>query len=351
MQKQKIAAPAPLVEVWRGAIIESRHRGHIAAVEPDGKSVAHLGAPETVTYLRSSAKPHQAISLIASGAADHFKFTPQEIAVACGSHNGEPIHVETVARMLEKIGLDARALKCGVHEPFSREVARALRERGEPPNILQNNCSGKHTGMLALALFLNAPVETYDQLENPVQQLILETVAQFSDVPRAQIATGIDGCGVVCWGVPVTAMARMYARLVAPPDNFPFEVKKACGRIVEAMLAYPELVGGAHEERLDTQIMRAGRGRIVSKVGAEGVYTAGILPCREFPRGLGLALKIEDGEDRRARPVVVIESLRQLGALGTDELQSLAPYASFEIRNHRGDWVGAVRPNFELKRI
>ncbi|GAC1446154.1 MAG: asparaginase [Pyrinomonadaceae bacterium] len=348
MENQNITTPAPLVEVWRGEIIESRHRGHVVACEPDGKIVAHLGAPETVTYLRSSAKPHQAIPLIVSGAADRFGFTAQEIALACGSHNGEAIHVETVAGMLKKIGLDARALKCGVHEPFSREVARELHARGKQPNVLQNNCSGKHTGMLAVALHINAPTETYDQLDNPVQQLIRQAVAQFAGVPSREVVTGVDGCGVVVWGMTVAAMARMYAGLVAPPDDFPVEVKTACQRIVDAMREFPEMVGGTHE-RLDTEIMRAGQGGVISKVGAEGVYTLGVLPCEKYTHGLGLALKIEDGEDRRARPTVVIETLRQLSVLGENELQHLMPYASFEIRNHRGDSVGSVRPQFELK--
>src|SRR5918997_3654920 len=165
-ENDDIPAPEPLVEVRRGSITESRHRGHIAAVDADGVIVAHLGAPETLTYLRSSAKPHQAVPLVASGAADRFGFTDQELAVACASHSGEPIHTEAVASMLHKIGLDTSALKCGTHEAFSQDIARRMRERGEKPNVLQNNCSGKHTGMLALALHLGEPTENYDQPDN-----------------------------------------------------------------------------------------------------------------------------------------------------------------------------------------
>lgn len=344
-QNAAVRQPAPLVEVRRGAIVESRHRGHVVAVEADGKIVAQLGAPETVTYLRSSAKPHQAVPLIASGAADRFGFTPPEIAVACGSHNGEPIHIETVARMLGKIGLNEGALKCGVHEPFSREVARDLRERGERPNVLHNNCSGKHTGMLALALHLGAPPESYDDPDNPVQQLITRAVSQFSDTATDEIAIGVDGCGVPVFGVSIRAMGLMYARLVAPPADVDGETRAACERIVAAMTSHPEMVGGT-AERFDTEMMRAAR--VVSKVGAEGVYTAAILPCEEWPRGLGVAFKIEDGEDRRARPTVAIETLRQLRVLNDDALDALAPYAAFPMRNHRGDTVGEVRPAFDL---
>src|SRR5918911_4219839 len=148
-----LSAPV-LVEVTRGEIVESRHRGHIVAVDGAGNLIAQLGVPETLTYLRSSAKPFQAIPLVESGAADRFGFTEKEIALACGSHYGEAIHTETVASMLSKIGLDASALQCGAHEPLNPEAARVLRERGEPPTALHNNCSGKHSGMLALAVHL-----------------------------------------------------------------------------------------------------------------------------------------------------------------------------------------------------
>jgi L-asparaginase II len=348
--KRDVPEPAPLVEVRRGAITESRHRGHVTVVDGDGQVVALLGAPETLTYLRSSAKPHQCVPLVASGAAERFGFNDREVAIACASHSGEPLHVETVAGMLEKIGLTPEALKCGTHEPFSSIETQRLRERGLKPNVLQNNCSGKHTGMLALALHLDAPLETYDQPNNPVQLEIGYTVAQFSGVPLEDIAVGVDGCGVPVFGVTVRAMALMYARLVAPPPEWNEAQRAACERIVRAMTAYPELVGGT-VERLDTEMMRATGGALISKVGAEGVYTVGVRPSERWPRGLGLALKIEDGEDRRARPTVVIESLRQLGVLTDEAYQAVKPYATFPVRNHRGDTVGEVRPNFELEII
>lgn len=341
--------PEPLVEIWRGSFVESRHAGHVVAVDREDHVAAYLGAPETVTFLRSSAKPFQCIPLISSGAADRFGFNDKEIALACASHNGEPLHTETAAGMLRKIGLTESALKCGIHEPFSSEVARALREKHELPNVLQNNCSGKHAGMLAVALHLGAPTETYDAPDHPVQQLITKTIAQFSDVPVQEIIIAIDGCGAPVFGVSVLAMARMYARLVHPPKEYDEETREACRRIVSAMNTYPEMIGGGLTERLDTEIMRAARGRLVSKVGAEGVYTAGILPCKEWPSGLGLAFKIADGEDRRARPTVVIEALRQLGILTGEAYEAVKPFSTFPIRNHRGDTVGEVRPSFQLK--
>lgn len=339
---------APLVEVWRGPIVESRHRGHLAAVDGDGRLVAFLGDPKTVTYLRSSGKPFQALPLLTSGAAERFRLTEAELAVACGSHSGEDLHAETVARLLEKIGLDEHFLKCGVHEPFDRATAERLRARGESPGVLRNNCSGKHTGMLALALHLGAPPELYDDPASPVQQAVLRAVSQFSGVDTSEIVLGTDGCGVPIFGLTVRAMALMYARLVTPPENFDAETRAACARLTAAMNARPELVGGTHE-RFDTEVMRAGRGRLVSKIGAEGVYTAGVLPCEHWPKGLGLAFKIEDGEDRRARSTIAIEALRQLGVLDEDAYEPLSPYASFPVHNHRGEKIGHIQASFRLE--
>src|ERR1700741_3729165 len=180
LTSQQIPIAEPLVEVRRGAITESRHRGHITVVDPSGEILSYLGAPETVTFLRSSAKPFQALPLLVSGAADHFGFTDEEVALACASHNGEPIHTKLVQSMLRKIGLGVEALRCGVHEPYGEEAARELRQRGELPNELHNNCSGKHAGMLAVALHLGASIDNYESPENPVQKAIADAVSQFS---------------------------------------------------------------------------------------------------------------------------------------------------------------------------
>jgi L-asparaginase II len=345
---QQIPVAEPLVEVRRGAITESRHRGHVVAVEPDGNIVASLGQPETVTFLRSSAKPLQALPLLVSGAAQEFGFTDKEVALACASHNGESIHTELAASMLEKIGLGPEALKCGVHEPYSLEVAGKLRQLGLSPNVLQNNCSGKHAGMLAVAKHLGAPIKDYETPENPVQKAIADTVSQFSGIAVTDMAVGIDGCAAPIFGMTIKAMALSYARLVSPPPSFDKATRDACERIVRVMSTYPEVIGGT-SDRLDTEIMKAAPRRLISKVGAEGVYTAGIKPSEEWPKGLGLAVKIEDGDDKRARPTVVIESLRQLGVLKDESLESVARYAFFPVQNRRGDVVGEIRASFTLK--
>lgn len=317
-------------------------------MDGEGRLVAALGEPDTVTYLRSSAKPFQAVPVVTSGAAERFGLTEAELAVACGSHGGEDLHAGLVAGMLEKVGLDESFLKCGVHDPYDRATSERLRRLGESPGVLRNNCSGKHAAMLVLARHLGAPPESYDDPDGPVQQAILRAVSQFSGVPAEEVAVGTDGCGVPVYGVPVRTMALMYARLVAPPAGFDEPARGACARLVAAMTVRPELVGGT-AERFDTEVMRALAGLVVSKIGAEGVYTAGVLPCERWPKGLGLAFKIEDGEDRRSRSTIAVESLRQLGVLDEDAQKSLSPYASFPVLNHRREIVGEILPSFTLE--
>lgn len=340
--------PVPLVEVWRGPIIESVHRGHLAAVDGSGETVAELGSPGMVTYFRSSSKAFQAIPVVASGAADRFGFTEKEIALACGSHSGEPMHVETARAMLEKIGMDESALRCGAHEPFSVEVARELIRRGQEPSALQNNCSGKHAAMLGLARHFDAPAASYDQWGHPVQQAVAKVISEFCDIPINELKIGVDGCGVPVFGLPVRSMALGYARLISPDGRFDSATRDACRRIVNAMINFPEMIGGS-KDRLDTELIKAGKGRLVSKIGAEGVYTVGVLPSAEWPQGLGLALKIDDGDDRRARPPAVIEALKQLNVLADDDLAALSDYVPIPITNRRGERVGEVRAAFSLK--
>jgi L-asparaginase II len=344
-----LPAPALFVEVRRGAITESRHYGHLIVMDGDGETLFSKGVPDAVTFMRSSAKPHQAIPILTTGAAEHFGFTDREIAIACGSHDGEAEHREAVASILGKIGLDESALACGAHEPYGKRAAEELKRSGEKPSPLHNNCSGKHAMMLALALYLKAPVKEYERFEHPVQQLIANTVAQFSDQPVRALRVGIDGCSAPNFALPLRAMALMFARLVRPPAWFDDATRRACRRLVNAMLAYPEMVEGVGE--LDTELMRAGDGMIVSKVGAEGVYTAGVLPSERFPAGLGLAFKIEDGDKGdRARSPLAVGILRQLGLLEPATISELKGFVRPVIRNHRGDEVGEVVVALELSR-
>ena len=330
--------PPILARVIRGETIESVHRGHLIAIGGDGKVPFQIGDPYAVTYLRSAAKPFQAVPFVASGAAEAFGLTEDEIALACASHSGEPIHVAVCARMLEKAGLSESDLQCGTHLPFNeKETEKLLRDHADISQ-LYNNCSGKHAAMLAFAKHINSETGAYLRCDHPVQQEILKTLSVFCEIPNENIAIGIDGCCAPNFALPLDAMARGFLNLVSPPPDFADDVCSAAKRIVEAMLNHPELIGGT--ERLDTILMKAAPGKFISKVGADGVWLCGVLPGEKLPKGLAVALKIEDGDDKRARPVVAIEILRRLGILSVDDLAELSP---MPISNRRGEVVGETQ--------
>jgi L-asparaginase II len=334
----------PLVLVTRGSFVESVHRGHVVAVDGRGRTVAVLGSSDAVAFIRSAAKPFQAIPLVASGAAEAFGLEDRELAVACGSHDATPAHTAAVASMLKKAGLSVSDLNCGPHEPYSKEAAEALKAKGSRPSPVHNNCSGNHAGMLALARHLGADVKTYHLPENPAQREIFRAVSRFSGLPVEELGYAADNCAAPTFALTVGTTALMLARLVSPE---PPEWADAARRLAGAMMAHPLMVEG--EGELDTELMRAAPGRLVSKVGAEGVYAAGVPPCERWPDGLGLACKIEDGDKGdRARPRVAVEALRQLGVLGGEELKPLSEFARQTLKNHRGEEVGEARAAFRL---
>lgn len=341
-------ATVPLVEIIRGSMIESLHRGFIAVVDSKGQTLAKLGDTDTPTWYRSAAKPFQTIPIIASGAATHWNLTAKELAVITASHSGEDIHLETVNSILNKMGLSEADLLCGVHAPFDETAASRLKIEERHPDQRHNNCSGKHSGMLAFAGFLDQPTTDYISPSHPIQQQILKVVAEFAEVSTGAVAIAIDGCSAPVFGLSVSAMARSYARLVgARHTNIAPLLATAAEQVVNAMTEFPEMVGGSRG-RLDTDLMRETKGQIVSKVGAEGVQLLGVKPCPQYPNGLGIAIKIEDGDTRRARDPVVIETLRQLGLLNDGELAALSAYTLKAVFNHRQIQVGEIRTCFKL---
>src|SRR5437899_956744 len=207
---------APLVEVRRGEIVESVHFGAIAVVDALGRRVASAGEPTQPVVLRSTAKPAQVLPLIDSGGAERFRFSDEEIAVMIGSHGGESFHVGAVRSILERIGLDERALQCGAHEPYHRPSARALRQSGQKPTALHNNCSGKHAGMLALAVHLGAPIDHYLETGHPVQERIRARIESLAGLGPGAALHLIDGCSAPTFAMPLASLALMYARLAAP---------------------------------------------------------------------------------------------------------------------------------------
>jgi len=328
-----------VVRVCRGPLTESVHRGHLAAVDACGRLLAEAGEPRLVTFARSAAKPLQALPVIEAGAADAFGLTATELALLCASHSGEAEHVDAAGALLAKLGLSAAQLQCGVHEPFDAAAARRLRERGEPPTSLHNNCSGKHAGMLALALRLSAPVESYMDAGHPVQRLMHNTVAAMCGLSAAELHTGVDGCGVPVFGMPLDRLAYAYARL-GKPEGLSAERAAACTRVIAALRAHPRLLAGSG--RFDTRLIEATGGRIVGKMGAEGVFALCVPE-----QGFGLALKIADGQQRALYPAVT-EALRQLGWLQERELAELAEFHEPVQRNWQGAEVGRIRPEVRL---
>ena len=318
-----------------------------------GKLVASAGEPEAFIYLRSAAKPFQLAPFVASGRFDAYDFPApiEALAVMAASHAGEDRHARTVQALLRAGGLTREVLACGTHPPFDRETAERLMRDGEPPSPLRHNCSGKHAGMALHAKAAGWPVETYWQPEHPIQVAALETVAALSDVPVERIARATDGCGVVTFGLPLRGLALAFARLADPSGVADGALRSALERIRDAMMAHPELVAG-ERRMLDTALMRAAPGRLVSKGGAEGVQAVGVLDGgQERVRGAaGLALKIEDGDGaRRARSTATVVALRQVGALDEDVVAArLSDFASPPIRDPRGEPSGEVRAAFRL---
>ncbi|MCA1589563.1 MAG: asparaginase, partial [Acidobacteria bacterium] len=264
-------------------------------------------------------------------------FSEEEIALACASHSGQPVHIRIVKIMLERAGFTEGQLQCGVHPPFNEKEAGRIVRSGDGASTLHNNCSGKHAAMLAFARHIGADTVSYTAIENPIQQKILSTIAQFAEIGESDIALAIDGCVAPNFAMPISAMARAFINLMSPPASFDAATRDASRRIVSTITKFPELIGGTG--RLDTMLMQAAPNSLISKVGADGVWLCGILPSDKYPAGLAIALKIEDGDDKRARPVVAVEVLKRLEIFPTDCLPELSP---MPITNRRGDSVGHV---------
>jgi L-asparaginase II len=331
------------VEQRRGGHLESAHRVHVAVVDANGALVARAGDPQLNTFWRSAAKPFQAMPLVLDGVVERFGLTSVELALACASHSSEPGQVERVREFLQKVGCSERDLRCGPHPPLSESVAADYRTRGVRLTAVYSNCSGKHTGMLALARHHEWPTEDYHRLAHPVQQRCLDEVSRWSGVSREAIDTGVDGCGVVCFALPLRNMALAYARLssadfglgigdagVPRTKDIQSAIHNPQSAIVEAMLRHPDLIAG--QGRPCTELMQAHPGRILTKVGAEGVYCALLVPER-----LGVALKVEDG-DGAAAALAIAAVLDQLAVRPIPESLLSRP-----IRNTRGELVGESR--------
>jgi L-asparaginase II len=319
------------VVATRGADIESRHRVHAAVVGPNDVLIAAAHDTTLVSSWRSCGKPFQVMPLLESGGFDQLHWGDDQLALSCASHGGEPEHVALAERMLSDIGLEEGDLACGPHDPLSSRGMKLLRESGARLTRLHNNCSGKHAAMLARAHTAGWHTYGYERRDHPVQRCCLEAVATWAGMPVGDVGQAIDGCGVVAFALPLENMARAWSRLacaVRAEDPIP-------SRIVHAMATRPFLIGGT--DRFDSVLIEETEGRVVAKIGAEGVHSVAIPE-----QGIGFAVKVDDGAQRAQFPAV-IRILQMYDALPAVVPPRLEEFLRRPVRNTRGEVVGEVR--------
>ncbi|GGH84317.1 L-asparaginase II [Pullulanibacillus pueri] len=332
-----------MIKVYRGNYVESQHEVHIAVVNTEGQLLYQYGNPERATFARSSMKPFQAVPLIETGAAAFFNYEPQELAISCASHSGEAYHRETVQNILKKINLDIDALQCGMHPPKNPEDYKALIRSGGELTPLFSNCSGKHSGMLATSVFMKEDHRVYREIESAEQQRILKVISELCETPIDQIGLSVDGCGVPVHRLPLNKTAYGYAQLAAGQSANSPEHSQALETLRDAMMKHPEMVGGY--QRFDTDLMRMFPNKIVSKAGAEGVQCLGVVD-----RGIGIAIKCEDGNPRSLSAVTlkVLEDLGVTAPSGQDE--TYKKYREPAVKNMRGDSIGKIEVDLQLEK-
>lgn len=337
---EAFGSDALLVTQTRGRYVETVHRGTFAVVDNSGRLLLSAGDAEQRTFMRSSAKPFQAMALMLTGAADALDLTDRDIAIACSSHSGEPEHIEAVMQLLEKGHVPDSALRCGVHPPLDKRASDALLVKGQEPGALHNNCSGKHAGMLVTCQHMGWPLETYQDKNHPLQRLNLKTLSAFTDEPLGQIGLAVDGCGVPVFHVPVRSVAASFSRL-ATGMGVSEEYGQAAERIRQAMMLYPFLVAGS--QRFDTELMELGKHAIVCKGGAQGGEGAGVLPS-----GTGVGLKITDGSSASIA-MVMGEILSHVESLSNRQRVQLEGYTQQPLRNHARTIVGENKVAFHIE--
>ncbi len=334
-QVPKIMSKPLIVEVTRGSLVESRHRAAIAVVSADGTLIESHGDIARPVFPRSAIKPIQSLGLIETGAADAFGCSTAEIAISSASHGGEPMHTRTVVAWLNRMGLDVGDLECGAHLPTHAPSANLLIRAFEEPDASHNNCSGKHTGMLAVCKHMGWPLKGYIDPAHPLQKRIVETYEAMLGLSLADAATGLDGCSLPQVAVPVRNLALGIAR-VGSPDGLPGERASACTRMSAAIRENPFMLAGTG--RFCTRALIAARGHAVLKTGAEGVYMAAV-PARK----IGIALKIEDGNGRGAE-VAMAHFLEKYGGFADTPRAEIDALLNPKITNAAGRTVGDIRP-------
>jgi L-asparaginase II len=346
----------PILELTRGRVVEAIHLGSIAIVDSTGKLLLSHGDPHTVAFLRSSAKPFQALPFVERGGVEHFNFTQSELAISCASHETAQLHLDTVRAMQAKIGIQEDDLQCGAHLPGDSAMLRMVIKQDITPTANFNNCSGKHSAMLAHAKMRGLPLENYLDRAHPIQQDILATFSEMCGIEKEKVELGVDGCSAPNFAVPLVNAALGMARL-CDPRGLSEARATACRKITSAMIAHPEMVSNYGE--FDCELMKAGAGKIITKRGAEGFQIIGLMPGVYGENGVGIAFKVTDGDasrmnddlesSTRVRPAVALEILRQLKALDDAQLKSLAKFGpTKQLKNYRGLLTGESYPVFQL---
>jgi L-asparaginase II len=330
-----------LAEVYRNKTVESVHYGSIAVCDKEGSVLYSCGNPDLITFTRSSAKAFQFLPVYESGAVKRYGFSLKQIAIMLGSHTGTPEHEQTTKSNLDLIGLDETYLKCGTHVPISMLEKGYVPFEGQTFSPLAHNCSGKHSGQLALAMHIGDDPATYLDPESKTQQLVKQAVAEAYDYPIDQIQMGVDGCSLPNFALPLKNMAKAYARIVTKTSDSPLR-REAYQTVMDAMRQYPVMVSG--QGRCDLAVTEAAKNDIILKVGGEAVEVVGIIS-----KGLGIAIKIADGEMRALWPVIV-ETLRQLGVFDESQVTMLTKFSRPQLHNFRRIRVGEIVPCFKLRR-
>jgi len=336
-----------LVEAMRGPLVESAHRGAVAIVDADGNVVTAIGDIDRPVFPRSAIKVLQALPLVASGAADRLGLDDEALAIACASHNGEAAHTAVVDRMLAKAGLDVGALECGTHWPYRERFQREMAASGIEPDARHNNCSGKHAGFLCLACAMargGAGVRRYAkgyvQPEHPVMAAVGDAISAATAIDLAAAPRGIDGCSIPTYAMPLRNLALAFAR-IGTGKGLSHEHADAAARLRRAVARHPFMVAGT--DRFDTKVMAALGERVFCKVGAEAVY------CAAFPeRGVGVAIKIDDGNNARAAEVVMAAVIGALIKLENEDAALMRSLSDVTLRNWRGIEVGKLRTTSDL---
>ena len=331
-----------VAKVYRGEREESVHYGSVAVVDKNGKLIHYVGDPEFFTYVRSSSKPFQLIPLVQSGAADKFKFSNKQLSVMCGSHSGTDHHRAVVLANLEAAGNSPENLQCGTHWPIYMQANNEYPLHDEDKDPLRHNCSGKHSGFLALARFLGEDVSHYLDPNSKTQQMVFDAVANMYGYPKHKIKKGIDGCSAPNFGMPLIYTAIAFKRLAQAEGGTP-ELSKVLLRIKAAMTEFPEMFSG--EGRFDLALMRSFPNNIICKGGAEAIQGIGFVNPP-----IGIAVKIDDG-NARAVNTVCIEVMKQLGLIDIGKAEYLKPFYNPEIRNFRNLLTGRIVAEFALKKV